>query len=201
MTPAQIGAHYDTLAEGYAEWRARTGTLDHLRRLGNLLAPGSRILDLGCGAGVPVDRYLVDQGHSVQGIDLSRRMIALARVNVSGANYGLADMGNLETDAYAVDAVVSFYAIFHVPRERHGTLFRTIRSFLPDGGSLLVTVGYTAWEATEPFHGGMMYWSHYGAADNRRLIEKAGFRIEFEGTEVDDDASGGKHLVILATAA
>ena len=43
------------------------------------LARGSRVLDLGCGGGEPVARFLVERGLRVTGIDSSPQLIALAR--------------------------------------------------------------------------------------------------------------------------
>ena len=41
--------------------------------------PSERILDLGCGAGVPVDDILIKAGHEVIGIDNAVKQIELAR--------------------------------------------------------------------------------------------------------------------------
>ena len=81
--------------------------------LADLLKPGATILDVGCGSGLPVDKYLVEKGYDVIGIDLSAKQIALARQNVPEASYQVKDMVDLRHGEYQVDAVVSFYAIFH----------------------------------------------------------------------------------------
>jgi len=52
MKPEPIATQYQTLAEGYAEWHARAGTLDHSHRLNRRLAPNSPTLDLGRGVGL-----------------------------------------------------------------------------------------------------------------------------------------------------
>lgn len=41
------------------------------------LPPKASILDLGCGGGEPIARYLVDQGHAMTGIDTAPDLIAL----------------------------------------------------------------------------------------------------------------------------
>lgn len=129
------------------------------------------------------------------GIDLSERQIERARANVPEAAYTVLDMTTLMPHDYSVDAIISFYAIFHTPRDGHAALLRTFHSFLPPGGLLLVTMGSSEWEGIEPFHNVPMYWSHYGSTRNRSLIEEAGFNILHD---VIDEQQGERHHVVFA---
>ncbi len=194
-----VRAGYDRIAGRYADQRGGEASLRFLEMLNARLDAGSRILDLGCGAGVPVDRYLVDHGHDVTGMDVSEAMLALARRNVPEASYRAGDMTELREADFAVDAVVSFFAVIHVDRRRHEDLFRTIRSFLPRGGPILVTMGDVDWEGEEDFLGVPMAWSHFGRETNRELIEDCGFAIEFEGLHPGDfPGDGDGHPILLA---
>ncbi len=186
---------YDQVAERYLAERDQWESTPHLERLVDLLEPNARILDVGCGGGVPVDRYLVDKGHRVIGVDISPKQIDLARQNVPGAEFEVRDMQDLEEGGFEVDAVVSFYAIFHTPRQSHGRTLKTLASFLPQGGLLLVTMGAGEWEGEEDFHGTPMWWSHYGPGKNRQLVELAGFEVLFD--EIDD-SGGEQHQVLFA---
>jgi cyclopropane fatty-acyl-phospholipid synthase-like methyltransferase len=187
---------YNVAAETYTRQRDQFESLMYLDRLASRLRPGATVLDIGCGAGVPIDRYLVDKGFSVTGIDLSERQIALARANVPEATYAVRDMMVLQPNDYAVDAIVSFYAIFHTPRAGHAALLRTFAGLLRPGGLLLVTMGAREWEGTEDnFHGAPMFWSHYDSRTNRRLVEQARFTIVFD--EIDQQRDE-RHQVILA---
>jgi len=195
VSAAIVRAGYDRVAAAYARQRDEFASLPYLARLCERLPPGAHVLDVGCGAGVPVDRYLVERGCRVTGIDLSPVQIALARTGVPEAAYAVGDMSALHPTAYTVDAVVSLYAICHTPREQHGRILAMFSSFLPDGGLLLVTMGASAWEGVEQFHGAPMWWSHYDSATNRRLIEGAGFSILFD--EIDTQ-HGEQHQIVLA---
>ena len=68
---ALVRMSYDQLAPAYAE--ARGGT-DHpeLEWLQSRLDDGSSVLDIGCGAGVPITRSLAKR-FAVTGVDVSRR--------------------------------------------------------------------------------------------------------------------------------
>jgi cyclopropane fatty-acyl-phospholipid synthase-like methyltransferase len=188
---------YDAIAGEYAAQRDRFKSDTYLSDLTARLAPGAHVLDIGCGAGVPVDTYLLDRGFVVTGIDISAMQIELARSNHPGAIYAVRDMLDLRAGDYKLDAVVSFYTVFHAPRERHAHLLQVIRSFLAPGGLLLITMGSSNWEGTEVFHGIEMFWSHFDAQTNRALVEDAGFRVELD----EIDASGGEqHQVLLGLA-
>ncbi len=187
---------YDRIADNYAKQRDQFKNSIYLEKLADLLKPGATILDIGCGSGLPVDRFLVRKGYEVIGIDLSEKQIELARQNVPEASYQVKDMVDLRHGEYQVDAVVSFYAIFHTPREQHRELFARIHSFLSEHGLVLVTMGAGEWEDTEDdFHGTPMFWSHYGPEKNRQIVEDAGFEVLLD--EIDP-GSGEHHQILLA---
>ncbi len=50
----------------------------------SLLKPGSRVLDVGCGTGVPIAAMLAEAGMEVTGIDIAPKMIEIARSEVKG---------------------------------------------------------------------------------------------------------------------
>ncbi len=193
----KVKAGYNLAAKNYStEFRDRFKNEKHLAKLVEVLQPGAQILDIGCGAGKPIDSYLISKGMKVQGIDISEAQIELAKSFVPQASYEVRDMSELQVGEYQVNAVISFYAIFHTPRENHADLLKKFRSFLKPGGYLLITMGASDWEGKEDnFCGSEMYWSHYGAQKNQELIKNAGFEIIF--SEVDY-AGGEKHLVLLA---
>ena len=58
-----------------------------LNALCQRLPPTAAVLDLGCGSGLPYDRYFVDQGCRLTGVDFCRRHLALARRNVPQATF------------------------------------------------------------------------------------------------------------------
>ncbi len=187
---------YNKIASHYSENRDQFKNDKYLFKLTELLNTESIILDVGCGSGKPIDQFLINNGFKVIGLDISEEQITLAKKNVPQAQFKVQDMMELEENEYSVEAVVSFYAIFHTPREQHLDLLKKFYSYLKEDGMMLVTMGSSDWEGTEDdFHGAQMYWSHFGKDKNRKLVEEAGFEI----IEDEIDLSGGeKHQVILA---
>lgn len=191
-----IRKQYNKVAEEYSELRKNFKSEKYLKKFASFLRKGATILDIGSGAGIPVDSYLAKLGFRIIGIDISDKQIELARKNVPSAKFEQKDMSKLKNNDYQVDAVVSFYAIFHTPRKTHLDIFRKIKTFIHKGGYILVTMGYSDWEGREKGAGGeIMEWSHYAADKNREIIEKAGFQIVFDKI---DTSGGEKHLVVIA---
>jgi len=190
-----VKTSYNRIAKDYSATRDQFKNLKYLEKLNTFLKPKSKILDIGCGAGVPIDKYFIEKGHNVIGIDISSEQIKLAKKNIPEGHFEIKDMSFLKENEFTVNAVVSFYAIFHIPRERHSDILKKIYSFLPIGGLILITMGASEWEGIEEFHGTKMFWSHYGPEKNTQLITDTGFEIL--SNEVDN-SSGEKHLIILA---
>ena len=68
-------------------------------RLHSLLPAAARVLDAGCGCGVPVARDLVAAGHHVTGVDVSAVQIDRARRLVPAAEFVRADLTTLDLPA------------------------------------------------------------------------------------------------------
>lgn len=196
MSNDDVRQGYNKVADEYLKQRDQFTNNKYLDKLAELLPKSATVLDVGCGAGVPIDSYLINKGYKVIGIDISEKQIELAKKNNPQGEYKVQDMSKLNGGEYEVDAVVSFYAIFHTKRETHLDLLKKINSFLPKNGYLLITMGSSDWEGKEDdFYGGTMEWSHYNADKNRELVKRSGFEIIFD--EIDTSGEE-KHLVILA---
>lgn len=155
---------------------------------------GREVLDLGCGPGVPFDKYLVDNELEVTGIDISEKHVQLAKKHVPQATFIQGDFSKLELEEH-YDGILSLYALFHLPREEHADMLHNIYELLKPGGVLLITLGAQSMEADEEaFIGSTMSWSSYDAQHNIVLVEQAGFRIlrEYEDTDYEH------HLWVLA---
>lgn len=189
---------YDDVATDYLAERAETGRERELAEaFAADLRDDSRVLDAGCGAGVPVTTVLADAGHRVVGLDASREQLRLARERVPAALVQ-GDLTRLPFADGAFDALVSFHAVIHVPREEHaGALAEFARVLRPDG-RLLVSTGVEPWEGTNPDWldaGAEMFWSFHGRERNLELLEEAGFVVDGEEV-VGDDIGGGSFLFV-----
>ena len=130
-----VAAGYDEVAREYAALEQPGQEWPRLRLLRDLLArlrPGSTVLDLGCGNGVPALREIV-RLHKGVGVDISTTQIDLARVNVPSAQLLHTDAAELDFPPRSFDAVVAFYVLDHLPREEHAHLLAKLFEWLTPG--------------------------------------------------------------------
>ncbi len=162
------------------------------------LSPDDRLLDLGCGCGVPVTKILA-QRCRVTGVDLSEVQLGRARRLEPRANFIQADMCRLQFRYESFRGVVAFYSLIHVPVAGQLDLLQRIWGWLIPSGFLLATVGHQRWVGREDdwcgVQGAAMYWSHEDRETNRRWFEEAGFELERE--EFMPEGNGG-HTLLLA---
>jgi SAM-dependent methyltransferase len=209
VSPAEgkriVQAGYDTIAEHYLAWspsRPSHPRLRWLTRTLQLIPAGTDVLDLGCGAGVPMTQALAD-GRRVTGVDISTRQLALARAHVPSATFIHADMTSVDFRAGSFDAVVAFYALTHVPRDLQAELLQHIRSWLRPGGLLIATMGAqdSDDEVEADWLGVPMYFSHYGVRKNRAMVRRAGLEIEDAVVcEEPEDRNSALFLWVVARA-
>jgi 2-polyprenyl-3-methyl-5-hydroxy-6-metoxy-1,4-benzoquinol methylase len=163
-----------------------------VERLLSELDPHCRVLDVGCGCGIPVARALAAGGHAVTGIDISDRQIERARLLVPNGTFIQADITQYQLPPRSFEAVVALYSIIHVPLSRQESLLSALADSLVDDGLLLLTAGWETWTGSDrTWLGGTteMWWSHADNATYRRWLGLAGFEI-IENTFVPEGPSG-----------
>jgi ubiquinone/menaquinone biosynthesis C-methylase UbiE len=182
MDPKQIvEAGYDQIAAQYLAWKdpADPTTLAALAALATQLPDGARVLDLGCGAGVPATQWLATR-FATTGVDFSAQQLALARTLVPGATFIQADMAALDFAPASWDAVTAFYSLIHVPQDEQAQIVARIARWLRPGGLFLATWAPTTWEGHEADWqgwGAPMWWSHADAPTNLARLREVGFTI------------------------
>lgn len=177
-----------------------TGHLDRayrswLRPLLNEVPEGGRVLDLGCGCGVPASHILA-QRFRVVGVDISDVQVARARKLVPRATFRRADMTAVRFPVRSFDAVVSLYAMIHVPLKEQRPLLGRVYRWLRPGGLFLAMLGSGRWKAVERGWLGSdtpMFWDHADADTYQQWLEELGYLLE-ERKHVPEPGSGGHEL-------
>jgi SAM-dependent methyltransferase len=175
-----VAAGYDTMGERYLNWTIGSQPrLVYLRKLMDLLpAENGEVLELGCGAGLPVTRALAERCN-VTGVDISNEQIGKARRAVPDGTFLCADMMAVTFPPEHFDAVVAFYSITHLPRDEHSVLLSRIANWLRPGGCFVASLGSTEVidAVVADWLGAPNFFSHFDAATNLRLLEQAGLEV------------------------
>lgn len=197
-----VQSGYDRIAERYLSWSDSVDNDPRDRFLGELadrLPDGARVLDLGCGAGIPSTRRLAER-FEVVGVDISEAQLDLARKNVPEATFVRADFSELTFPGGSFDGIVAFYSISHVPRDEHARLFSRVAGWLKPGGLFLATLGAEdSPDWTGEWLGVPMFFSSHGADENRRLLHAAGLSLVLDEIVAMREPEGEvKFLWVLA---
>lgn len=145
--------------------------------------PGN-LLDLGCGAGVPIGRSFVDSGWSVTGVDFSSKMLLLANKHVPEMKTVCSDMCDIQFGEGEFSAITSIYSLFHIPKNQHADLFGKFFRWLQPNGMALFTyatreyTGSEEFEGYKEFLGQQLFYSHETPGTLLQMLEDTGFSIE-----------------------
>jgi SAM-dependent methyltransferase len=126
-----------------------------------------------------------------------------ARRNVPGGRFLVADYTRLELPPESFDAVAAILTITHVPREEHAGLLRKIHGWLRPGGHFLASfgVGDLEGDVDGDWLGAPMYFSHFDAETNRRLLREAGFELIVDEIVEQDEGEHGVARFLWVIAA
>lgn len=166
-----------------------------LDELAALLPEEAHVLDLGCGAGVPASRNLLDRGFAVTGLDISGVQIERARMLVPQATFVQADMATWDCEPRSYEAIVTLYALIQVPLDDQRHLFSRMAKWLRPGGYLLAIVGHDRWTGIEDYMGAPMFWDHADTLTYLAWLREAGMRLLWHRV-IPEGASS--HTLLLA---
>ncbi len=170
---------YNSVAHTYLNcFRSSTVRDAWLSELIATLRARARVLDLGCGAGVPAAARLADLGHDVIGIDGSAVQVQLARERVPSATFLHADMTSADLPDTSFDAVAAFYSITHIPAAEQGSLLGQIGAWLKSGGTFIGSFGTGgAHDWTGEWLGTEMFFSQNSDPLTLDLVRRAGLEL------------------------
>jgi ubiquinone/menaquinone biosynthesis C-methylase UbiE len=182
MDRKQVKSAWEDAASDYARVRPVDGDDAALvRDLVESLGPDATVLDVGCGDGM---RTLSNMGGvTALGLDVARTQVEMAAGNVPSAHLLQGDMVSIPLADDSVDAITAYHAVFHVQREDHPAVYREFARLLRPGGSVLLTVGSSAYERVRADWlgtGKEMFFSTPGQRETVRQLEDAGFDIRWQ---------------------
>ena len=123
-----------------------------LERFCALLQPGAAVLDIGCGSGEPIARFIMARGHKLLGVDSAPEMLELFRENFPAAQLQLADMRQLRLGR-RFGGLIAWDSFFHLAHEHQRAMFPIFRDHAAAHAPLLFTSGPAHGEAIGTLEG------------------------------------------------
>lgn len=199
MNPREVARSYDQLAD---EWSS-DGFLhgyavkQHERAIA-FLKEKRTALDIGCGCTGRIIDLLIGHGFDVEGLDLSQRMLELAKKRHPNITFHHADICEWDFSK-AFDFISAWDSIWHIPLAKHEAVLVKILQNLTPGGVCIFTAGGldAPGEKLDSAMGPQMYYSVLGIPKMLSLISEA--RCVCRHLEYDQHPE--LHLCVIAQKA
>jgi SAM-dependent methyltransferase len=187
---------YERHARDYVADRGRELRIEQpwLDRFTALLPAGGTILDIGCGSGDPIARYLIERGFAVDGVDASPTLISFCRAHFPARSWHVADMRALALDA-TFDGLLAWDSFFHLSAADQRAMFPIFARHAAPGAALMFTSGSAEGEAIGTYRGEPLYHASLAPEEYQSLLAAHGFHVV---AQVTDDPECGGHAVSLA---
>jgi SAM-dependent methyltransferase len=165
-----------------------------LDRFLGLLPRQSTVLDIGCGSGEPIARYLVEQGCKLTGVDSAPEMIAICRDTLAQQEWCVADMRSLSLRR-TFDGILAWDSFFHLCPDDQRHMFSVFQAHAAPNTVLMFTSGPSFGEAIGTFEGEPLYHASLDGAEYGALLDKSGFAVV---AHLVEDPACGRHTIWLA---
>lgn len=176
MEPLDVGKSYDLIAD---RWRSdrfsqSNGIAQHERAIAFTDLRGAA-LDVGCGGSGRLIETLLDRGFSPEGLDISSKMLELARARHPDIPFHQADICQWAF-SHSYDLISAWDSVWHVPLWAQEQVLQKILSGLSLGGVAIFTIGGTdrPEETSDSSMGPPMYHSTLGIPRTLEVIAQAG---------------------------
>jgi 2-polyprenyl-3-methyl-5-hydroxy-6-metoxy-1,4-benzoquinol methylase len=117
-----------------------------VRQWAKSLLPNATVLDVGCGAGDPISKALLDEGLTVYGIDASPWMVEIFKQNFPNSPVACEAVEDSSFFNRQFDAIIAWGLIFLLPEETQEIVIQKMANALYAGGKLLFTASAQKWK-------------------------------------------------------
>ena len=167
-------------------------------RFAQALPIGAMVLDLGCGSGDPVARYLDERGFHVTGVDASPTMISLCRKRLPRQDWMVSDMRALALGK-RFQGILAWDSYFFLKPDDQQGMFNVFTAHADESAVLMFNTGPVGGEAIGSYYQGeSLYHASLDTAVYERLLHQHGFDVVAHAVE---DPQADERTVWLARRA
>lgn len=187
----RICGHYEKHASAWDADRRNSGWNDKSwhDRFVEALPKSARVLDLGCGGGIPISRNLADHAIHVTGVDSSPALISLCRSRLPNHEWIVADMRSLSLGR-SFDGVLAWDSFFHLKPDDQRRMFAVFAAHAGEAAILMFNTGPAFGEAIGSYRGDPLYHASLDPTEYQRLL--VANRFEVVDHVVEDPKAGGR---------
>lgn len=176
MNPADIGRAYDQIAHRWESdsFNRSNGIEQHERAVAFVKNRGYA-LDVGCGCTGRFIDLLLNEGFIPEGVDISTKMVRLARKKHPEINFYEKDICEWELPK-KYDFITAWDNIWHVPLDQQVRVLSKLISSLNRSGVLIFSCGGVdePGDHKDDFMGPEVYYSSLGISGFLRLVMDSG---------------------------
>ncbi|EKO3478660.1 class I SAM-dependent methyltransferase [Vibrio fluvialis] len=172
---------YDAIAEDWNRLRTHLPAPDlalfELFRC--YIPPQGRVLDLGCGHGIPIAAMMTERGFTLTGVDRSERLLSLARSAMPQQEWIQSELESFEPVGH-YHGVIIWDSMFHLPRHEHLTLLGKVFEALEPEGVVILSSGGSDTDLppfTDIMLGHEFFYDAFPVSVLLRHCREMGFRI------------------------
>lgn len=174
---AETQSVYEEHAEDYDQNRGKTlFEKVYLDKFLNFLKGRRKVLDLGCGAGEPIAKYLIENDCLLTGTDYADSMLSICKIRFPDHEWIKADMREIKLED-TFNGIVSWGAFFHLTQDQQRVSLPKICKLLEADGLLLVTVGHEEGEVSGTVAGKPVYHSSLSKLEYETILEDCGLEV------------------------
>lgn len=173
-------AVYNAKAKEYASKLDEYAPRPEQDKFISLLPQGATILDAGCGPGRDSE-YFAQHGLNVTGVDLSEKLLEIAKNRVPQIEFLKQDLRKLEFPAQSLDGIWACASLLHLQREEIPAVLQGFHKILKENGILFILVKEGKGEANvaEKLSSyAVRHFTYFMSDELKMLVENAGFIVE-----------------------
>ena len=169
---------YESSAVSYAEKVESLHPYREADRFLSMIPPNGKIIDIGCGSGRDA-KVFSERGYVVTGIDLSSKMIEIAKEKAPQADFHVMDMRSLNFDPI-FDGAWANASLLHISKNDFSEVLGKIFTSLKSDGLFFIKLKKGSSEGLEldaRYNNLKKFYSYHDEHELKDLLSAAGFTI------------------------